>query len=60
MNAVFGHWLTTLFGFLAGVVNYFVLLGANLPTNGREWGAALLSALFAGLGVVAQATNVKK
>ena len=41
-------------GIGAGVLNYLVQLGPNLPTSGKEWGAVLLSAVLAALGIVSK------
>ena len=54
MSKMLGNWQTTLFGVLAGVLNYFVSLGPNLPTTPAEWGMALLSALMVALGIAAK------
>ena len=59
MSSIFGvSWKTTLIGVLAGVANYFVQLGPNLPTDGHGWGAAILSAILMALGVAAKDSNV--
>ena len=36
-----GSWKTSLIGILGGIMNYFVALGPNLPTDGKSWGVAL-------------------
>ena len=51
MNALFGNWQTSVIGFTAGVLAYLHNLGPNLPTNGREWGMTLFSAVLVALGV---------
>ena len=58
MNGLLGNWRTSLIGFAAGVLAYFANLGPNLPSNGKEWGVALFSAVLAALGVVAKDANV--
>ena len=54
MNSLFGNWRSTVIGFAAGVLAYFANLGPNLPSNGKEWGLALFSAVLAALGVVSK------
>jgi hypothetical protein len=54
MNSLFGNWKTSMIGFAAALLSYFAALGPNLPTNGREWGVALFSAVLAALGVVSK------
>jgi hypothetical protein len=51
-------WQPTLFGFLAGVMNYIVNLGAELPTDAKGWGVVMLSAAITALGVVSKQSNV--
>ena len=58
MNSLLGNWRTSLIGFAAAVLNYLVALGPNLPHTGKEWGAVMLSAILAGLGIVAKDANV--
>jgi len=53
-----GSWKTTTIGILAGVANYLVALGPNLPTDGKAWGAVIVSALLAALGIGAKDANV--
>lgn len=53
-----GSWKTTVIGLLGGIVNYFVSLGPNLPTDGKGWGAALLSAFLVALGIASKDSNV--
>ena len=57
-NLLLGNWQTTAIGFLLALVNYFVAAGMQFPSNRQEWGAALVSALLAGLGVAAKDGNV--
>lgn len=49
MNTLLGaHWQTSLFGFAAAFCTYFTQVGIAIPSNGKEWGSALLAAfLFA-------------
>jgi len=54
MGKLLGNWQTTLIGFVGAVVLYFVNLGPNLPHSGTAWGHAPLSAVLAGLGIVAK------
>ena len=54
MNALFGNWQTSVIGFVAGIFAYFVQLGPNLPTTGKDWLAALMAASLAALGVFAK------
>lgn len=53
-----GSWKTTVIGILGGIVNYFVALGPNLPSDGQGWGVALLSAFLAALGMASKDANV--
>ena len=53
-----GSWKTSIIGILAGVVNYLAALGPNLPTDGHGWGAVMVSALLAALGLGAKDANV--
>ena len=53
-----GSWKTSLIGILGGIMNYFVALGPNLPTDGKSWGVALFSAFLAALGIAAKDGNV--
>lgn len=53
-----GSWKTTVIGVLGGIVNYFVALGPNLPSDGKGWGVALVSAFLAALGLAAKDGNV--
>ena len=57
-NSVFGNWRTTAIGVVAGVLNYIVQLGPNLPSTGKEWGVVLLSAVLAALGITAKDASV--
>lgn len=50
-------WITSVLGVLAGVANYLVQLGPNLPTDAHGWGAAILSGILAGLGLAAKDGN---
>ncbi|MGH9969427.1 MAG: hypothetical protein ACREBG_16730 [Pyrinomonadaceae bacterium] len=50
----FANWRTSLIGIAAGILNYLVQLGPNLPTTGKAWGIVLLSAALAALGVGAK------
>ena len=58
MNAFFGNWRTTVLGVAAGVLNYLVGLGPNLPTTGKEWGMVLLSAVLVAWGVKTKDADV--
>jgi len=55
---VSGSWKTSVIGILGGVVNYFVALGPNLPTDGKGWGAAFVSAFLVALGLASKDANV--
>ena len=53
-----GSWKTTVIGIAGGIVNYFVALGPNLPSDGAGWGVALVSAFLAALGIASKDANV--
>lgn len=53
-----GSWKTTVIGIVGGIVNYFVALGPNLPSDGAGWGVALVSAFLAALGMASKDANV--
>lgn len=58
MNALLGNWKTSAIGFAAALLAYFANLGPNLPTSGKEWGAALFAAVIAALGFAAKDASV--
>ena len=58
MNALFGNWKTSMIGFAAAILAYLANLGPNLPSTGKEWGAALFAAVIAALGVAAKDASV--
>ena len=53
-----GSWKTSAIGILGGVVNYFIMLGPNLPTDSTGWGVAIVSAFLAALGSASKDANV--
>ena len=53
-----GSWKTSVIGILGGMVNYCVALGPNLPSDGKGWGVALVSAFLAAMGLAAKDANV--
>jgi len=54
MGVMIRNYWSTVFGILAGVVNYLANVGTSLPTDGAGWATLLISALLAGLGLVAK------
>ena len=54
MNVMLRNSWTTVFGVLAGILNYLGNQGASLPTTRQGWITLLISATLAGLGLVAK------
>lgn len=51
-------WLPTVFGMIGSISLYLSQLGPNLPTTAAQWGTAILSGAFGGLGIVSKQFNV--
>jgi len=58
MNTMFGNWQTTVIGFVAAILAYFVQLGPNLPTTRADWVKALMAAAIAALGLASKDATV--
>ena len=59
MTKLFGvSWVTSLIGFIGGVVYYLQQAGPSLPNTGAEWGHMLVSAAIFSLGLAAKDRNV--
>ena len=54
MNALFGNWQSTVFGFGAAFLMYFTQIEGGMPVTKQEWGKALLAACFAAWGAVSK------
>jgi hypothetical protein len=58
MGALGASWKTSVIGFVAGILTYFVQLGPHLPNTGAEWGSAGLAAAIFAFGAVTKDANV--
>ena len=54
LSVMFANKLTTIIGIVAAFVSYLASQGTNLPTDRAGWGALLVAAALAALGITAK------
>ena len=54
LSVMFANKLTTIIGIVAAFVSYLASQGTNLPTDRAGWGALLVAAALAALGIASK------